>query len=89
MDGLELRRYIIEDTLLQKGKIPFVFLSTSTEYNLVETAFQLGIQGYFQKPNNYNSMRKVAHAIITYWANSSFIPAGNSFASPAARKSST
>ena len=72
MNGLEFRKYMNEDISLRKRKIPFVFMSTSKEHNLLETAFQLDIQGYFQKANNFKSLKEVAQTIIGYWQKSSF-----------------
>lgn len=74
MNGLEFKKYINEDASLSKREIPFVFLSTSKEQNLLRTAFQLGIQGYFQKQDDFESMKEVVQAIVGYWKNSSFLP---------------
>lgn len=64
MNGLEFRKSINEDKSLREREIPFVFLSTSKEPGLLKTAFQLGIQGYFQKQTNLTGMKEVVQAII-------------------------
>lgn len=72
MNGLTFKKAINEDGVLKKRQIPFVFLSTSKEPELVEKAYSLSIQGYFQKPSDFDSLREIAAAIITYWKNSNF-----------------
>ncbi len=70
MNGLEFKRKINSDTKLRDKNIPFIFLSTSAKTNLVNEAFALSIQGYFQKPNNISQMNKLALSIIDYWSSS-------------------
>jgi len=72
MNGLAFKKVINEDASLRKRKIPFVFLSTLKENNLLKSAFNLSIQGYFKKPNDIKSLREIAAAIIAYWTKSSF-----------------
>jgi two-component SAPR family response regulator len=70
MNGLEFKKKINEDTRLHKKCIPFVFLSTSASVYLVNEAYSLSIQGYFQKPNDIKRMNDVARSIVDYWTNS-------------------
>ena len=72
MNGLLFKKAINEDGSIRKRKIPFVFMSTIKENNLVESAYNLSAQGYFEKPNDSNSLKEIATAIIMYWKNSSF-----------------
>lgn len=67
MSGLEFKAIINEDTDIVKKRIPFVFLSTSKENKLVDEAFHLSIQGYFKKPDDIDSLKKIATAIVAYW----------------------
>lgn len=67
MNGFDFKKKINEDTRLYSKNIPFVFLSTSASSYLVNEAYTLCIQGYFQKPNDFKSMNEVARSIIEYW----------------------
>lgn len=80
MDGLEFKRVIDLDTSIKTKKIPFVFLSTAKANNLIEEAFHLSVQGYFQKPNDIQSFKEIAKAIVLYWQHGAFnhMPALNS-----------
>ena len=72
MNGLAFKNIINEDKTISKKRIPFVFLSTSKENSLIEKAFHLSIQGYFQKPNDVESLKGIARAIVEYWKHSPF-----------------
>ncbi len=67
MDGLAFKRVIDLDTAISNKRIPFVFLSTAKENNLINESFHLSVQGYFQKPNDINSLKEIAKAIVVYW----------------------
>lgn len=69
MNGFDFKKKINEDSRLNKKRIPFVFLSTAVSTYLVNEAYTLSIQGYFQKPNDLKSMNNVARSIIDYWNN--------------------
>ena len=73
MDGLLLKKVINEDKTLRTKQIPFIYLSTSKNVKLLETAFNLSIQGYFQKPNDIKSLKEIAKTIITYWNKSCIV----------------
>ncbi|MFT3910963.1 MAG: response regulator [Ferruginibacter sp.] len=70
MNGLAFKRFLNDDALLNAKRIPFVFLSTSAASYLVDEAFNLCVQGYFQKPTALNEYGNIAKAIIEYWKNS-------------------
>jgi CheY-like chemotaxis protein len=72
MDGLSFKKVINEDSVISRKRIPFVFLSTSRENRLMAAAFNLSIQGYFQKPNDIESLKGIARAIVEYWKHSTF-----------------
>jgi len=67
MDGLEFKKVIDLDTTISSKRIPFVFLSTAKQNNLIDEAFHLSVQGYFQKPNDIDSLKEIAKAIVIYW----------------------
>lgn len=67
MSGLEMRRRISDSARLRKKSIPFVFLSTSSKMESVETAYELMVQGYFTKPNSLNELKEMLRMIVGYW----------------------
>ena len=67
MNGLEMRRKVNESARLRKKSIPFVFLSTSSKQQSVELAYELQVQGYFQKPNSTKAFRELVGMVMDYW----------------------
>ena len=67
MNGLAFKRVINSDEKLNSLRIPFVFLSTSANTYLVDEAFHLCVQGYFQKPVAPADYNNIARSIIEYW----------------------
>ena len=72
MNGLAFKKVIDLDTTISNKRIPFVFLSTAKENNLIDESFHLSVQGYFQKPNDVNSLKEIAKAIVVYWKYGAF-----------------
>jgi CheY-like chemotaxis protein len=67
-NGVEFKRSIDEDPELRQKSIPFVFLSTSVEKKLVDTAYkEMTVQGFFQKKPNYGELKSVLRMIVEYW----------------------
>ncbi len=70
-NGLDFKRKIDEHPELKKKCIPFVFYSTSANYEDVSAAFlQMNIQGFFEKANSYSGILEDITAIINYWKKS-------------------
>ena len=67
MNGIELRDTIISDPFLREKSIPFVFYSTAANPSQVKTAFELTVQGFFQKPSTFGELTNVMRLIIDYW----------------------
>lgn len=67
MTGLEMRRQLTQSDRLRKKTIPFVFLSTSSKLQTVETAYEMMVQGYFEKPTSMQKLKEMMHMIIAYW----------------------
>jgi CheY-like chemotaxis protein len=70
MDGLELRKQVQKNELLNSMCIPYLMLSTNASRPFVESAFSTGIQGYFQKPNTLSELKEMLYDIIKYWKTS-------------------
>ncbi|MCC5612969.1 response regulator, partial [Nostoc sp. CHAB 5834] len=67
MNGIELRRYINKDEFLKKKSIPFIYLTTASYPNVVLSAFDETVQGFFRKADNYLSFKNQVRLIVSYW----------------------
>lgn len=67
MNGIELRRRINANEVLHRKSIPFIFFTTTATEEAVCLAYEMSVQGYFQKPTNYNQMRKLLELTLEYW----------------------
>lgn len=70
MNGLELRKKIFEDDFLRKKSIPFVFLSTAARPSEVNLAYNLTVQGFFEKGHSYSEIENTLKRILDYWEKS-------------------
>jgi CheY-like chemotaxis protein len=68
MSGLELRRQIEEDHQLRKRAIPFIFFTHPIYKHLVEEAYELTIQGFFEKKQTISEIQEQLQAIVNYWS---------------------
>lgn len=67
MGGLELRRRINDDEELKRKSIPFVFLTTSATQHAVNAAYEMSVQGFFEKGSNMNDIGTLLKEICSYW----------------------
>lgn len=67
MTGLQFKEAINSNDYLRKKSIPFVFLSTNREQNMVARAFDLAAHGYFVKPPRLGELKQMIKMIIDYW----------------------
>lgn len=68
-DGLQLRKQINEDEYLRRKSIPFVFFSTAATPNQVRVAYDLTVQGFFLKGQNFAGTLSTIEMVLTYWRN--------------------
>ncbi|QHV96701.1 response regulator [Spirosoma endbachense] len=68
MNGIELRKRLSENEYLRRKSIPFVFVTTSVNPALVQTAYDITVQGYFKKPYSYIDLKQQIKLIIAYWS---------------------
>lgn len=68
MTGLELRQAIQEDEELRRRCIPFVFISNPIP--VIEQAFDLTVQGFFEKKDNRQQQEQELSLIFNYWQTS-------------------
>lgn len=67
LNGLELREQIEQSTELRKKSIPFIFITYPVHEDLVEQAYDLTIQGLFEKKIVYREWVTQLQEIISYW----------------------
>lgn len=67
MNGLELRQRIEQNEYLRKKSIPFIFLSTADNPYIINTAYELTIQGFFKKENSFADLRNRIKICFEYW----------------------
>lgn len=67
-NGIEFKRQIDNDEQLRRKSIPFIFYSTSVSQHIVNEAYtEMTVQGFFQKSNGYEEMKRNIKLIIDYW----------------------
>ena len=72
MTGMELKQQINQNDFLKKKSIPFIFLSTTSDNNIISTAYEMQIQGFFVKPGTMALLKEVIKTIVDYWRISRF-----------------
>jgi len=65
MDGIAFKRKIEGSDVLRSKCIPFIFLSTSTEF--VSETCDMNIQGYFEKGSSWIELQETVKIILRYW----------------------
>ncbi len=64
--GLQLK--INDNDYLRKKAIPFVFLTTSVDPRVLSNAYDMLVQGYFQKENTIDEIKKTLRLMVDYWS---------------------
>ena len=67
MNGLELRRQVDKNRELKLKSIPFVFLTTTASGKIVKEAYEMSVQGFFQKPSSFKEFESLIKSIYDYW----------------------
>jgi CheY-like chemotaxis protein len=67
MSGADFKRKLNEVEKIRRKSIPFVFLTTTSNHAAVLDAYESLAQGFFTKPNNMDSLRKMVEMILNYW----------------------
>jgi len=70
VSGMELKKIIYDDERLRIKCVPFIFLSSSGASTSIMEAYSYGVQGYFVKPDAFEKLKSILHAMITYWSDS-------------------
>lgn len=70
MTGMELKKEICNNEYLRNKNIPFVFLTTNPDIQIITQAYRWHAQGYFVKPPTMKELKEMLHTIIGYWKTS-------------------
>lgn len=66
MDGFELRKLVAARSEYSKTT-PFLFFTTGSTGQALNTAYVNSVQGIFQKPVKYNDWKETITNIVQYW----------------------
>ena len=69
-DGFALRQRISENKDTKYKSVPFMFWSTSASEKQIQYAYDLPVQGFFFKPNNFTDLCDTLKTIVHYWQKS-------------------
>ena len=67
MSGAQLKKRINENVAIRRKSIPFVFLTTTAAHEAVLDAYESLAQGFFTKPNDIESLKRMIQMILDYW----------------------
>jgi len=67
LDGLSLRKNVCKNPALRKKCIPFIFLTGMVSVNIINEAYDLDVQGFYQKAGSYEGIKEQLLAICIYW----------------------
>lgn len=67
MNGLELKERIQSNDFLRLKGIPFIFISTNADPQMIRKAHVLSVQGYFKKPFSMAAIKDMLTKIFDYW----------------------
>ncbi len=68
MSGLELRKKMDEDPAIRKKSIPFIFFTHPVNDHDLDKAYDLTIQGFFEKSPHIDLLKQQLYFIIGYWS---------------------
>ncbi|HTE28278.1 response regulator [Flavitalea sp.] len=67
INGLELRKKILEDTSTRYKSIPYIIWSTGANSVQVKRSYDTFVQGFFLKPPTFEELKTTYSAILRYW----------------------
>lgn len=67
MNGLELRKRINQSDYLRQKSIPFVFLTTAADPDIIREAYKESVQGFFQKATDFAGFQNQVKMLFDYW----------------------
>ncbi|MEJ7739636.1 MAG: response regulator [Chitinophagaceae bacterium] len=70
INGFELREIILKDPTLNHKSIPFIYWSNKASERQIKKAYDLGVQGFFIKDNQFEDLKRTIQNILEYWKTS-------------------
>ena len=70
MDGFELKAKLLEEDAMNYKSIPFVFWSSAVTRSQIEKAYDVGVNGFFVKEPDFQSVKQSLIDIVNYWRKS-------------------
>jgi len=67
LNGIELRKQILENEDIRIKTIPYLFFTTSAAQEAVVDAYSKSIQGFFVKPSSFQDLKSIMKIIVEYW----------------------
>ncbi|TDE08691.1 response regulator [Dyadobacter psychrotolerans] len=67
LDGLDLRRKLKNDADMNLKCIPYLYLTTALNHQVVIDAYSASAQGFFVKPSSYEDIKDTIRLIVEYW----------------------
>jgi CheY-like chemotaxis protein len=68
IDAIQLKAVIMADKDPSRKRIPFILLTTPVAPASLNAAYELGVQGLFQKPNLIDNYKEQFKLIYDYWS---------------------
>jgi CheY-like chemotaxis protein len=67
MNGLTLLREIHNTESLRRKAIPFIFFTALVSPQIINEAYETGVQGFFRKADSYTKVKDQILSILLYW----------------------
>lgn len=67
MSGIDLKKHIQADEYLRRKSIPFVFYTTSATMYAVNEAYEMSVQGFFEKEYSGVNIDRLISCVYEYW----------------------
>ena len=70
MDGFQLKTKLFEDPTTNYKSIPFIFWSSKVSNKQIQRAYDLGVNGFFEKGTSFEEIKQSLQDIVNYWQKS-------------------
>ena len=70
MSGLDFLKKINESEQLRNKSVPFIFLSTTSNNDIIQQAYRMPVHGFFVKPTSVDEQKQMLKMIVDYWKHS-------------------
>ncbi len=69
VDGLSFRRNIFNNEFLRKKSIPFVFYTGMVSQEIINEAYDMEVQGFYEKASSFIGIKEQLLTLFLYWKN--------------------